>query len=151
MMSLPSVPSGWRNLSLMSRYVTISSPKSFFEMISLAFIVDWRKATVLSAPRGNIANTSIFASGNFSRSFSDDHLDALGDFARRAGAVVRADHQHGQLGRDAVDVAVVETPEDVFDAVAAEAQVHGVAFRIILAPDLLAAAFPAVGDRVADK
>ncbi len=85
--------------------------------------------------------------------FVDDRRDAvdhlLGGVA--AARVVRADHDNGDLGADVLDVAVVEPPQDVLCSIAADAEVHGVALGVILRPNLLASAFPAVRDRVADK
>ena len=46
---------------------------------------------------------------------------------------------------------MVEPPEDVLRLVAADAEVDGVAFAVELLPHVLAGAFPAVGDRVADE
>ena len=58
----------------------------------------------------------------------DDRLDAVGDLVGGVGAdVVGADHQHDDLGVDPVDLAVLEPPEDVLGAVAADAEVGGVA------------------------
>ena len=77
-----------------------------------------------------------------------DHL--LGGAAAVA-RVVRADHDHGGLGADVFDVAVVESPQHVLRAVAADAEIHGVALGVMLRPDGFAAAFPSMRDRVANK
>ena len=54
----------------------------------------------------------------------DDGLDAVGDLFRRIRArIVGADHDDGNLGRDALDIAVVEPPEHMLGAVAAESEI----------------------------
>lgn len=77
---------------------------------------------------------------------------AVGNFLGRVVvAVVRADHEHGQLGRDTLDITVIQPPKDVLGAIAADAQVDGVARSVVFVPNGLSAAFPAVGDGVADQ
>ncbi len=49
-------------------------------------------------------------------------------------------------GADALDVAVFKSPENVLCAVAADAEVDGVASAVVLSPDVFAAAFPALSD-----
>ena len=74
-----------------------------------------------------------------------DRLDPGGDFLGIAAAdVVRADHEHGQLGLDAVDIAVVQPPQHVLRLVAADPQVDRVAFLVELLPDLFARTLPAM-------
>ena len=68
-----------------------------------------------------------------------------------AAEIVGADHQHGQLGLDAVEFAVLQAPEDVLRLIAADAEVGGFERTVVLFPNLLAAAAPAVGDRVAEE
>ena len=82
------------------------------------------------------------------RSHAIDHL--LGAVAAVA-RVVRSDHDDSNLGVDIFNVAVVEPPQDMLCSIATDAKVHGVALDVILLPDRLALAFPAVRDRVADK
>lgn len=82
----------------------------------------------------------------------DDGGDAVGDlFGRVRAGVVGADHDDGELGLNAVDVAVVEPPEDVLGAVAADAEVDGVTRGVGLGPNLFSGPFPALGDGVADE
>ena len=64
--------------------------------------------------------------------------------------VVGANHDDGQLWRYRVDFAVLESPDNMFSAVSTIANVKGIAFCIILLPDLLSAAFLTVRNRVAD-
>ena len=52
---------------------------------------------------------------------------------------------------DAVQFAVVHAPKDVLGAVAADAEVGGVARRVILVPDIRAAVAPEVGDGIAHE
>ena len=65
--------------------------------------------------------------------------------------VVRADHEHDDLGLVAVQLAVVEAPQHVFGAVAAEAEVERVERRSgeLLPPHR--AALESVDDGVADE
>jgi putative membrane-bound dehydrogenase-like protein len=84
----------------------------------------------------------------------DDHAHTLGNLFGGvvfAVGIVRADHEDGGFWTEAVDIAVVETPEDVLGAIAADAEIDGVIFGVILFPHFLARAFPALRDRVADK
>src|SRR4029453_3613233 len=53
-------------------------------------------------------------------------------------AVVLTDHHDGEFGRDAVDVAVVEAPQDVFGAIPADAQIQRVAGGIVAVPAVFA-------------
>jgi hypothetical protein len=81
-----------------------------------------------------------------------DGDDTVGDFLGGvivAVGVVGADHQDRQLRRDPVEMAVLQPPENILGAVAAETHVDGIARGIVLVPKLRHP-FPAVGDRVAD-
>jgi hypothetical protein len=65
-----------------------------------------------------------------SRIVFDDLLDAGRDLlAGSAAAVVRADHEHDELGLDAFELAVLDPPQHVLRAVAADAEVG----RLVLA------------------
>ena len=56
----------------------------------------------------------------------DDGGDAVGDLLGGVAAgVIGADHEDGDLGLDAVEFAVLDAPEDVLGAVAADAEVGG--------------------------
>jgi hypothetical protein len=63
--------------------------------------------------------------------------------------VVGADHDDGDLGGEALELAVAEAPDHVFGPVAADAEVGGLEGREVLVPHGLSAASPAVGDGVA--
>jgi len=65
--------------------------------------------------------------------------------------VVGADHHDGGFGLDAVELAVLKTPEDVLGVVAADAHVDGLAGAVELLPDIFAVPLPAFGDGVADE
>jgi hypothetical protein len=84
----------------------------------------------------------------------DDRLDArggvLGLVLAMAG-VVGADHDDDQVGRQSVEVAVIETPQHVLGAIAADAEVGGVARGVKLLPHLAPGAFPRLGDRITDE
>ena len=82
-----------------------------------------------------------------------DSLDPVADFFRRiilAVGVIGADHNNGEFGIDTVDLTMIETPQHMLRPVAAETQVGSLARCVILRPHLLAAAFPAVSNRIAD-
>jgi len=68
-----------------------------------------------------------------------------------AAEVVGADHHDEDLGLHAVELAIFQAPQDVLGAVAADAEVFGVPARELFLPDLLAAAMPAVSDRIPDE
>ena len=88
--------------------------------------------------------------GLFGAALVDSVIDFLLRTALVAG-VVRADHEHDGLRLQAVEVAVVEAPEDVLGAVAADAEVGGLEGRPGLVPHGLAFAFPSMGDGVAQE
>ena len=72
-------------------------------------------------------------------------------FIERADHIVGTDHDDGRFGLDAVKVAIVQPPNDMLGAVAADSEIHGVALGIMLGPGVFAAAFPALSDGVADE
>jgi hypothetical protein len=110
------------NFSPMSRYLTFLPPSSSLAMI-------------------------LFVDG------LDDGGDAVGDLlGAMAAGVVRADHEDGDLGGDAVEFAVLDAPEDVLGLIAADAEVGGLQGTEGFVPDFLAAAAaPAVGDGIAEE
>ena len=65
--------------------------------------------------------------------------------------VIGADHHDGCFGQNAVDVAVIQPPQDVFGAITPDTEVHRVAVAVVLCPDLLTGALPAMRDRIADE
>ena len=65
--------------------------------------------------------------------------------------IVGADHHDGDFGLDAVELAVLKTPEDVLGAVAADAHVDGLAPTVKFLPHIFARAFPDFRDGVADE
>jgi hypothetical protein len=67
------------------------------------------------------------------------------------GDVVDADEKDGGFGFQAIEVAVVQAPEDMLGVVAADAEVEGMAGRVIFRPDLFAIALPALSDGVSDE
>ena len=80
----------------------------------------------------------------------DDRRDALGDLLGRGRAgVVRADHQHDDLRLDAVELAVLDTPEDVLGPVAADAEVGRVPGPVEPLPDVII--IPPLRDRIAEE
>src|SRR5207245_270861 len=63
-------------------------------------------------------------------------------------AVVLTDHHDGEFRRDAVDVAVVEAPQDVFSAIPANAQIQRVAGGIVAVPGIFALCIVVLDNRV---
>ena len=85
----------------------------------------------------------------------EDGFDACGGvggwfFGFAVTGVIGADHEDDEFGFEAVEVAVVETPEDVFGAVAADAEVGGFVVGPCF-PCGFACAVPALGDGVAEE
>lgn len=79
-------------------------------------------------------------------------FDSGSDFRRVAApGVIGTDHKYGELRPDAGDVSVVQPPQDVLRLVAADSQVDGIAFLVVLLPHFLAPAFPSVRDRITDQ
>ena len=62
--------------------------------------------------------------------------------------VVCADHENNAFGRIAVRFAVVQTPQNVFRAVAAESEVNDVFVGVTFRPNAFALVFPVVGNGV---
>ena len=81
--------------------------------------------------------------------FGEDGFDAkdrvLGCFA--TADIVGADHEHRDLGLDALDFTVLETPKDILGAVAALAEIHRFARTEVAL--ICRGASAVVGDRVA--
>ena len=83
-----------------------------------------------------------------------DAEDGVGRrFVGRVARVVGADEKDEGLRLVAVELAVVDAPEDVFGAVAAETELKRAVrlAREVLVPGRLAGAVPVVRDRVADE
>jgi hypothetical protein len=82
-----------------------------------------------------------------------DGFNALGNLLGAVTAhVIGTDHNHSNLGFDAVQFAVLDAPEDVLRAVAADAEVRGLERGKILVPGRLGiAAAPGLSDRVAQE
>ena len=92
--------------------------------------------------------------GKFRAELVHDSANPLHNLLRGvvfAVRIVGTDHHHGRLGLQTIEVAVVETPEDVLSAIAADAQIDGVAVGVVFGPSLLAFPFPSLGDGVANK
>ena len=103
---------------------------------------------------GEYAEQQDFSLGQLLAELLDNRSHAFQSLPGRvliAGDVVDADEDDGNFGFKAVEVAVVEAPEDVLGVIAADAQVEGVAGGVILRPNLFAIAFPALDDGVADE
>ena len=93
----------------------------------------------------------------------DDGGHAFSDFRGRVAGrlavtleagVVRADHHHHGLRLDAIELAVLQPPQDVLRAVTADAEVRGLQRGEVRIPDFLATlllAAPGVGDGVTDE
>ncbi len=93
-------------------------------------------------------------SGQLFAQLLDDRSHAFQNLPRSVvlvGDIIHADEDDRDFGLKAVEVAVVEAPENVLGVVAADAEVEGVAGSVILAPDLLPVAFPALGNGVANE
>ncbi len=93
--------------------------------------------------------------GEFGVELVEDGFDAGGGVGGwfsgfAVTGVVGADHEDDEFGFEAVEVAVVETPEDVFGAVAADAEVGGFVIGPCI-PCGFACAIPALGDGVAEE
>ena len=85
--------------------------------------------------------------------FSEDVFDPCGRLLRwilTVSGVIGANHDDGQLWRNGIYFAVLESPDNMFGAVSTIANVKGISFCIIFLPNLLSAAFPTVRNRVAD-
>src|SRR5262249_50883325 len=74
-----------------------------------------------------------------------------------AAEIIGADHEHDDLGLDALQLAVLEPPQDVLSAIAADAEVGRLERDGLLLEDLAAGALavplatPGIGDRIAQK
>src|SRR5208282_3698979 len=91
-----------------------------------------------------------FCVGDFRADVANDHFNGLRNVVRGvAVAVVGANHQHDDLGMDAVQLTVFDAPEDVLRAVATDAEVGGVARRVVFVPNRPAFAAPVVSDGIA--
>lgn len=87
----------------------------------------------------------------FLAQFVNDGGDATANFlARIVSAIVLANHDDGEFRGDAVEVAMLDPPEDVFSAVAADAEVGRVAMYVISVPDRFPLVFPIFNDGVAN-
>src|SRR5258706_2301316 len=60
--------------------------------------------------------------------------------------IVGADHDNGDPGLDAIELALFKAPEDVLGAVAADAEVDDPALAVKFLPDIFAAALPGLRD-----
>ena len=135
MISLEIVPSSLRKCLPMSRYLTFL-PSSSLAMISLTAASLARIGLGLLAA-GEDGEQEDLGPGQLLAERRDDGLDALGDLVGGVGAgVVGADHQDDDLGADAVELAVLDPPEDVLGAVAADAEVGRVAGAVVPLPDV---------------
>ena len=77
-------------------------------------------------------------------------LDTFRDLPGRISLnVIGADHQDDEFGIEAIDLAVLETPEGVFDPICANADIEGMAVGVIFFPDVEADAFPMISNGVA--
>src|SRR5690606_31269959 len=61
------------------------------------------------------------------------------------------DHDDGSLRRYTVDIAVLQSPENVLRPVTAESQIDCIAMPIVSLPDLNPGGFPALRDGITDK
>ena len=75
----------------------------------------------------------------------------LGHGAAFVSGVVGPDQEHGQLRLQPIVIAVLETPEDVFGAIAADPEICGLEWRPVFLPDRLTFAAPALGDGVPEE
>jgi len=83
----------------------------------------------------------------------DDGLDAGGDLLGGVvggTGVIGADHEHDGLGLNAFELAVLDAPEDVLGAVAADAEVGGLVLAELLVEDG-GLATPAGGDGITEE
>jgi len=71
-------------------------------------------------------------------------------FAGVKRAVVLADHDDGDLGGDAVDVAVLKPPEDLLGAIAGDAKDQAVPGGVVVIPHGFSLPLPVPDDRIAD-
>jgi len=105
------------------------------------------------APRGEDREEQDLGVGRALVDGGDDVLDAardlLGGVLGDAG-VVGADHEHDDLRLDAFELAVLDAPEHVLDAVAADAEVHGLVLGVLLLEERLLAV-PTGGDGVTEE
>ena len=149
MISLEIVPSSFRNALPMSRKCTFE-PSSSLAIFSLTDFSRSRIGRRLLAP-GENAEQQDLGLGQPLAQLMHDGGDSLGDLVGRAAAgVVGADHQHDDLGLDALELAVLNPPEDVLGPVAADAEVGRLARAVEPLPRFLGAV-PALGDRVAQE
>ena len=83
--------------------------------------------------------------------FLCDGNDTRGDRGGSVAGVVGADHQHDDLGLDAVEFAVVDAPEHVLRLVTTDAEVRCVELGVAFLPHSRSRTVPARGDRVTDE
>ena len=115
-------------------------------------IVDLTEVIAVIRAAGEDCQQEDFRVGQLLPQLVHDGLHTRGGFLRQAAVgIARSGHHHGQLGRDAINVAMIQPPENVLRAIAADAQVDGVAFAVELLPHRLACSFPALRDRIADE
>jgi len=83
--------------------------------------------------------------------FRDEQFDTVGDLRGAVlAAVVGANHENDNFWINPINLAVVETPQDVLHMVAFNAEIGGDS-RITLVPHFFAGRLPAVHDRIALK
>ena len=64
--------------------------------------------------------------------------------------VVLADHDDSEFGGDPIDIAVVESPDDVLGAVTTNSQVEGLPGSVVVIPNRFSDPFIALNDGVPD-
>ena len=63
-------------------------------------------------------------------------------------SIVLTNHDNGQLWGDAVDVAVVKSPDYMLGSVTTDTKIKGISRRIVVLPDRLTGSFETLDNRI---
>ena len=65
--------------------------------------------------------------------------------------IIRANHEHDQVGRYIIHRAILQTPENMLRTVSAKTEVERLIVSEIIIPNILAFGFPPMGDGIAQQ
>jgi len=65
--------------------------------------------------------------------------------------IIRANHEHEQVGRYIIHRAILQTPKDMLRTVSAKTEVERLIVSEIIIPNILAFGFPPMGDGIAQQ
>ncbi len=151
MISGEIVPSSFRNALPMSRNRTFepSSSLAIFVIHATAeLLADRRDPASRRGGRRPAGGSWSWAAGSAAPATMAVMPWAISSAVALSG-VIRADHEHDHLGLDAVELAVLDSPEDVLGPVAADAEIGRVPGPVEPLPDLVI--IPPLGDRIAEE